>query len=214
MKALIFGFVLSFSLLAAAGPPAETVPGIPGVPAEYAATAKANLDKRPALKLRLRISRNSLPKLKARPNWNVVEDKPITAASKDPHDYFSTGTYWWPDPAKPDGLPYIRRDGYINPATTKLDNYKVQQMRLKVLPLAALAYFEGDREAGRLAAGQLRTFFLDPKTRMNPNLKYSQAIPGRCDGRPEGLIDAYMFADVIDAAAMLRASGDRSEDVV
>ena len=213
MKVLIFGVALTLSLLTAAEPPADATasPRIPGVPAEFAAVAKANLAKRPALKLRLRISRASLPKLRAQPNWNVVEDKPITAASKDPHDYFSTGTYWWPDPAKPDGLPYIRRDGYINPATTKLDNYKVQQMRLKVLPLAALAYFEGDREAGKIAVGQLKKFFLDPKTRMNPNLKYSQAIPGRCDGRPEGLIDAYMFADVIDAAAMLRASGDLSD---
>jgi len=44
-----------------------------------------------------------------------VMDKPRPAASGDPHDYFSYGPYWWPDPAKPDGLPYIRRDGEVNP---------------------------------------------------------------------------------------------------
>ena len=31
------------------------------------------------------------------------------------HDYFSEGDYWWPDPKIPAG-PYIRRDGYSNPA--------------------------------------------------------------------------------------------------
>ena len=32
-----------------------------------------------------------------------------------PHDYFSEGDYWWPDPKNPGG-PYIRRDGFSNPA--------------------------------------------------------------------------------------------------
>src|SRR4029077_16104564 len=27
-----------------------------------------------------------------------------------PHDFFSEGDYWWPDPKNPDG-PYIQRDG-------------------------------------------------------------------------------------------------------
>ena len=31
-----------------------------------------------------------------------------------PHDFFSEGDYWWPDPKNPDG-PYIRRDGESNP---------------------------------------------------------------------------------------------------
>src|SRR5438132_4869754 len=35
--------------------------------------------------------------------------------SGDPHDYMSLARYFWPDPSKPDGLPYIRKDGYSNP---------------------------------------------------------------------------------------------------
>src|SRR3954465_11347972 len=46
-----------------------------------------------------------------------VLDKPSVAASGDKHDYFTYGPYWWPDPTKPDGLPYIRRDGDVNPAS-------------------------------------------------------------------------------------------------
>ena len=186
---------------------AAELPVIPGVPPELQAAAKANLAKRPALELRLKISRASLPKLKAQPNWNVVEDKPIIAASKDPHDYFSTGTYWWPDPSKPDGLPYIRRDCQLNPATAKLDNQKLAKMRGKVVRLAGLAYFAGDKEAGRRAVEQLRVFFLDPKTRMNPHLKYGQAVPGRSSGRVYGLIDLYTLVDMTDALGMLVLAG-------
>src|ERR1039458_4379832 len=44
-----------------------------------------------------------------------VMHKKLTPSSGDKHDYMSVGPYWWPDPSKPDGLPYIRRDGVINP---------------------------------------------------------------------------------------------------
>ena len=42
-------------------------------------------------------------------------DEGKTPASGDKHDYMSQARYFWPDPAKPDGLPYINRDGISNP---------------------------------------------------------------------------------------------------
>ena len=53
--------------------------------------------------------------LDAKPT-SVVE-KNRTAASGDKHDYLSLAPYWWPDPDKEDGLPWIRRDGEVNPMT-------------------------------------------------------------------------------------------------
>jgi alginate lyase len=44
-----------------------------------------------------------------------VMDKKRVPPSGDKHDYVSMGPYWWPDPTKPNGLPYIRRDGERNP---------------------------------------------------------------------------------------------------
>ena len=49
----------------------------------------------------------------------TIVNKPILPSSGDKHDYMSVGPYWWPDPDKPDGLPYIRRDGEVNPEVEK-----------------------------------------------------------------------------------------------
>ena len=43
-----------------------------------------------------------------------VMDKKELPPSKDKHDYLSYSRYWWPDPDKEDGLPYIRKDGVVN----------------------------------------------------------------------------------------------------
>lgn len=31
------------------------------------------------------------------------------------HEFFSMSDYYWPDPSKPDGKPYVMRDGQSNP---------------------------------------------------------------------------------------------------
>ncbi len=42
----------------------------------------------------------------------------------------------------------------------------------------------------------LKVFFLDPETRMNPNLQYAQAIPGVSPGRGIGIIDTLQLIEV------------------
>src|SRR3954463_14948831 len=49
----------------------------------------------------------------------TVMDKPSTPPSGDKHDYMSLSPYWWPDKSKPDGKPFIRKDGEINPDRDK-----------------------------------------------------------------------------------------------
>ncbi|MDE5637171.1 MAG: alginate lyase family protein, partial [Alistipes sp.] len=44
-----------------------------------------------------------------------VVDKEILPPSGDRRDYMTLSPYWWPDPSREDGLPYIRRDGERNP---------------------------------------------------------------------------------------------------
>src|SRR5213594_3592179 len=56
--------------------------------------------------------RNALTATKAGP-WSVTSHRPDDVKA-DPHDYYSEGPYWWPDPKNPRG-PYIRKDGERNP---------------------------------------------------------------------------------------------------
>ncbi len=140
-----------------------------------------------------------------RPLSNIVEGKKLTPKSGDPHDYISTGPYWWPNPDTPNGLPYIRKDGQVNPSYHDGDNVRMNQMGRNVIPLAVLWYFDKDEEAAARAVAQLKIFFLDEATRMNPNFNYGQAIPGITDGRCYGLIESYSgLGDVLDAIVMLK----------
>jgi len=58
-----------------------------------------------------------------------VTNKEKLPPSGDKHDYASYSRYWWPDPNKADGLPYIRRDGETNPdsqSTKKSDRPRIE----------------------------------------------------------------------------------------
>jgi hypothetical protein len=142
------------------------------------------------------------------PLYTVV-DKRTIPPSGDRHDYLSVGPYWWPDPSKPDGMPFIRRDGEINPdrSSDKYDLADLDSMSADVETLALAYYFtENPRYAGR-AASLLRTWFLDPKTRMNPNMNFGQAVPGRENGRAEGIIDTTRLQRVVDGIGLIGPSG-------
>jgi len=120
-----------------------------------------------------------------------VMDKKRTPPSGDKHDYLSGGPYWWPDPSKPDGLPYIRRDGEVNPEMRgeNVDPPAKNKMMTNVELLGWAYYFSGNKKYAEKAVQLLEVWFVNPETRMNPNLNYAQGIPGRVEGRGIGIID-------------------------
>ncbi|MFJ6023115.1 alginate lyase family protein [Brevundimonas sp. NPDC092305] len=139
----------------------------------------------------------------------TVVDKTMTPASGDKHDYMSMGPYWWPDPSKPGGLPYVRRDGQFNPdrLTNAFDVSDLEEMSQDVQALALAHYFTGDRRYADKAAELLRVWFLAPDTRMNPNLNHGQAVPGVVSGRAEGVIDAHRLMKVVESVGLIQPSG-------
>ena len=155
-----------------------------------------------------RILRLAAASLTAQPvNFRAV-DLPDHAVKTGavPGDFLSMGDYWWPNPATDDGLPYVRRDGESNPNAFFDHRLMMREMRDHVANLAAAYVLTGENRYAAAAAEHLRVFFVDPATRMNPNLRYAQAIPGITPGRGIGIIDTLHLAEVALAAEAITGS--------
>jgi hypothetical protein len=135
-------------------------------------------------------------------------DSPEVAPSGDQHDYVSYARYWWPNPDTPDGLPYIRHDGKTNQKLlAKGDREPIGMLYDDLETLALAGYLLDEKESAEHGAMLVRTWFLDPATRMNPHIRYGQAVPGRNDGRGSGIIDTRHFIRVLDSVALLKETG-------
>jgi hypothetical protein len=118
------------------------------------------------------------------------------------HDFYSEGDYWWPDPAKPDG-PYIQKDGHTNPDNFSDHRHAMIRFSEITATLTSAWLITGDRKYADKALEHFRAWFIDPNTRMNPDMLYAQAIWGRFTGRGIGLIDAYHLVEVARSAKIL-----------
>jgi Alginate lyase len=131
----------------------------------------------------------------------------VTAAKCDrspggPHDFYSEGDYWWPDPKNPGG-PYIRRDGFSNPANFNAHREAMVRLSLIVPALTAAWLLTRQKKYADHAGKHLRAWFVDAATRMNPDLEHAQAIFGVNKGRGIGIIDTLHLVEVARAATLL-----------
>jgi hypothetical protein len=122
------------------------------------------------------------------------------------NDYMSQGPYWWPDTTKPDGLPFIRRDGVSNPEAG-IDRSQLGNLMNNTRILSLAWYFSGELKYAERAGYLLKVWFIDPETKMNPHLEYAQAIPGITTGRGIGIIDVRGMHTLVDAITLLESSG-------
>ena len=137
-----------------------------------------------------------------------VMEKNNIPPSGSKHDYMSLAPYHWPDPSKKDGLPYMRKDGEINPEVTLYkDKDYLPNLCSNVYTLALAHYYSGDQKYLNHAIKLIRVWFLDTATKMNPNMNFGQAIKGENVGRGAGLIDARNFIKVIEAIELMDNEG-------
>lgn len=137
----------------------------------------------------------------------AVTNKELAPPGGDKHDYMSIAPYWWPDPQTPNGLPYIRRDGEVNPESAQTsDRKRLDQMIQAVKTLALAFFFIGRDDYATHAARLLRHWFFNDATKMNPHLRYAQAVPGRNQGRGAGIIETHNLPELLDAVALLSGS--------
>jgi len=100
---------------------------------------------------------------------SVMEKKHLPP-SGDRHDYMSLAPYHWPDPSKPDGLPYIRKDGQTNPEVREYKDKEYQPALCEhVYTLALAYYFTEDNVYAEHATRLLKVWFLDTARRSPPS---------------------------------------------
>jgi len=141
-----------------------------------------------------------------------LKEKPITVTAShcersagSKHDYYSEGTYWWPNPENPTG-PYIRKDGLNNPEN--FDHHLKAKGRFSwIVGTETSAYLlTGKKHYAQHAVKHLKAWFVDSATLMNPHLLYAQAIKGVNTGRGIGIIDAIPLIEVVKSVEILQQS--------
>ena len=143
--------------------------------------------------------------------WSVTFHRPA-GLDVPANDYVSDAPYHWPDPAHPGG-PYIRKDGERFPDRFQANVTDLRAMSAAILSLGMGAYLAGRAGCSSRAASVLSTWFLDPKTRMNPHLEHGQMIHGVNTGRGAGQIDCRPLMDVAQGVVLLELAGGFDRDV-
>lgn len=135
-----------------------------------------------------------------------VVDKTGMPPSGDKHDYLSFAPYFWPNPDTPDGLPYIRKDGEVNPETRNgyTDYNRKDACYRAIGALGEAFYYSRDPKYAQKIITLIDTWFVDPETRMNPNINFGQGIPGKTPGRPYGIIEFRNLELVVKTLEILK----------
>ncbi len=145
-----------------------------------------------------------------------VVDKTTLPPSGNPNDYWHPAPYWWPNPNTQDGLPYIRKDGervsgtrMYESGSEKYDRSRMQRVFDDTTVLSMAWYFTGNIKYANHGHKIIQRFFVDPETRMNPNLKYAQVRMGHNNniGYCHGIIEMKDMYYFLDAVRLINKSG-------
>lgn len=145
-----------------------------------------------------------------------VTDKTTLPPSGNLNDYWHPAPYWWPDPDKPDGLPYIPKDGLrvpgtemYDPESEKFDRTRVQRVFDDSITLMLAYEFSRDKRFAEHSVKIFDRFFINKDTAMAPHLLYAQVRMGRNKnmGSQTGLIELKDFYFYFDALRLMKKHG-------
>ncbi len=169
------------------------------------AKLRVDIDKPSEQEFRTRLVKMADHAMKVGPY--SVAMKAQVPPSGDKHDFLSMAPYFWPNPKSPNGLPFIRRDGERYPEAEKVpDRDYIADTFGATYTLSVAYYLTGNEKYAQRAALLLRTWFLDPASRMNPNMNHGQYIAGVNAGRGAGLIETRTISKVVDSLGLLSGS--------
>ncbi|SHG14802.1 Alginate lyase [Salegentibacter echinorum] len=140
----------------------------------------------------------------------TVTDSVSERSQGGKHDFYSEGDYWWPDPENPGGA-YIRKDGLTNPDNFNADRKALIRLNQISGALASAYLVTGNKEYIKKLLPHLQAWFVNEATKMNPNLRFGQAISGVVSGRGIGIIDTVHLIEVAKAIEITERSGVASK---
>ncbi len=106
-------------------------------------------------------------------------------------DYLSFAPYWHPNPFTEDNMPFVKKDGirYDGGSLSYLsDRYTFAEFLATSSFLLLFYRLTKNKEFKANAFSRVEHFFCDEKHKVNPNLNFSQYVPGRTSNGT-GLID-------------------------
>ncbi|CAB5216482.1 unnamed protein product [Rhizophagus irregularis] len=106
---------------------------------------------------------------------------------------------------KKNGLPYIGRDGYVNPEIETVKDYSLLRKLFKdVENLGFAYYFTRNDSYVEKSVYRIKEWFINPKTKMNPNLNYASFIKGHKSGRRTGVLDMHPIYRMLQSIPLMR----------
>ncbi|HWC97431.1 MAG TPA: alginate lyase family protein [Candidatus Sulfopaludibacter sp.] len=139
--------------------------------------------------------------------WSVTAERPKSLElDLDVHDYYSQAPYWWPDPTNATGT-YVRKDGQVNPDRFMSNKNALNAMGEAVFTLGTAAFLLDDTRYAQRAARDINTWFVNPKTRMNPSMEFAQVIRGSNDNPGGGILEGRIFIRAIQGMEFLSHTG-------
>jgi len=137
----------------------------------------------------------------------------------DIHDYVSFSIYFYPDTARGNSIqsPWVNleRLGSNHVMREKFDYQRSSKMVSRISTFAKAWYFTNDKRYAEAAVSQLRVWFINPATRMNPNMQYGQFVPFHPEyqfGAYWGIIEAMSYHEILNAIALVKNSSCWKEE--